>query len=268
MRLEDASASDVRARGRSLFALFCPGRPGRVADSVETAFFEGGGRCQLWQSTDRDTATCLEFNDRFERDGRVFPEPSPDMFNFNSPVRACSTCEGYGHVLGINPDKVIPDPTKSLYDGAVAPWRGERTGRWRERMVMGAADADLPVHALARAVVGRAGFVWHGCAHFKGIHAFFATLEAKSYKIQNRVMISRYEAERSVGRAMARVWAKTHNVFIGQTTLPQLLSMSIEEALETMQRGNCRRNKPRLPNGCFGKLKRGCAVSRTWDWVT
>ena len=66
----------------------------------------------------------------------VFPEPTPDMFNFNSPVGACSTCEGYGHVLGIDPDKVIPDPTKSLYDGAVAPWRGERTGRWRDRMIM------------------------------------------------------------------------------------------------------------------------------------
>ena len=209
-----------------------------MADSVETAFFEGGGRCQLWQSADQDTATCLEFNDRFERDGRVFPEPSPDMFNFNSPVGACSTCEGYGHVLGIDPDKVIPDPTKSLYDGAVAPWRGERTGRWRERMVMGAGDAGLPVHTPWHALSKEEqDLVWHGCAHFKGIHAFFATLEAKSYKIQNRVMISRYRGRTLCGTCNGtRLGKDTHNVFIGQTTLPQLLSMSIEEALETMQR--------------------------------
>ena len=82
--------------------------PGRVADSVETAFFEGGGRCQLWSAGDDGEPTCQEFNDRFERDGILFPEPTPDMFNFNSPVGACSTCEGYGHVLGIDPDKVNP----------------------------------------------------------------------------------------------------------------------------------------------------------------
>ena len=100
---------------------------GRVADSVETALFEGGGRCQVWTTSEDGKAESVEFNDRFERDGMVFPEPTPDMFNFNSHVGACGTCEGYGHVLGIDPDKVVPDPTRSLYDGAVAPWRGERT---------------------------------------------------------------------------------------------------------------------------------------------
>ena len=238
VRLEEAKAADVLGLVVDRFSPSSAQEdPGRVADSVETAFFEGGGRCQLWQSTDQGTATCLEFNDRFERDGRVFPEPSPDMFNFNSPVGACSTCEGYGHVLGIDPDKVIPDPTKSLYDGAVAPWRGERTGRWRERMVMGAADAGLPVHTPWHALSKEErDLVWHGCAHFKGIHAFFATLEAKSYKIQNRVMISRYRGRTLCGTCNGtRLGKDTHNVFIGQTTLPQLLSLSIEEALETMQ---------------------------------
>ena len=211
--------------------------PGRVADSVETAFFEGGGRCQIWQVEENNAPNCQEFNDRFERDGISFPEPSPDMFNFNSPVGACGTCEGYGHVLGIDPDKVIPDPTKSLYDGAVAPWRGERTGRWRDRLIMGATNVDLPVHTPWHALTqDQKDLVWDGCAHFNGIRAFFATLEAKSYKIQNRVMISRYRGRTLCGSCQGtRLGDDTHNVFIGEITLPKLLSLTIEEALETIQ---------------------------------
>ena len=211
--------------------------PGRVADSVETAFFEGGGRCQLWSAGDDGEPTCREFNDRFERDGILFPEPSPDMFNFNSPVGACSTCEGYGHVLGIDPDKVIPDPTKSLYDGAVAPWRGERTGRWRDRLVMGAAEAGLSVHVPWHELTEeQRDMVWNGCAHFKGIHAFFATLEAKSYKIQNRVMISRYRGRTLCGTCKGtRLGKDTHNVFVGDITLPRFLALPVEEALSTLR---------------------------------
>ncbi|MDG1674676.1 MAG: excinuclease ABC subunit A, partial [Flavobacteriales bacterium] len=211
--------------------------PGRVADSVETAFFEGGGRCQLWSAGDDGEPTCREFNDRFERDGILFPEPSPDMFNFNSPVGACSTCEGYGHVLGIDPDKVIPDPTKSLYDGAVAPWRGERTGRWRDRLVMGASAAGLSVHVPWHELTKeQRELVWEGCAHFKGIHAFFATLEAKSYKIQNRVMISRYRGRTLCNTCKGtRLGKDTHNVFVGDITLPRLLALPVEEALSTLR---------------------------------
>jgi excinuclease ABC subunit A len=222
--------------------------PGRVADSVETAFFEGGGRCQLWSAGDDGEPTCQEFNDRFERDGILFPEPTPDMFNFNSPVGACSTCEGYGHVLGIDPDKVIPDPTKSLYDGAVAPWRGERTGRWRERLLMGAAEAGLPVHVPWHELTeAQQDLVWNGCAHFKGIHAFFATLEAKSYKIQNRVMISRYRGRTLCGTCKGtRLGKDTHNVFVGEHTLPQFLAMPIDEALATLKSWDLAENDRRV----------------------
>jgi len=222
--------------------------PGRVADSVETAFFEGGGRCQLWSAGDDGEPTCQEFNDRFERDGILFPEPTPDMFNFNSPVGACSTCEGYGHVLGIDPDKVVPDPTKSLYDGAVAPWRGERTGRWRDRLLMGAAEAGLPVHVPWHELTeAQQDLVWNGCAHFKGIHAFFATLEAKSYKIQNRVMISRYRGRTLCGTCKGtRLGKDTHNVFVGEHTLPQFLAMPIDEALATLKSWDLSENDRRV----------------------
>jgi len=222
--------------------------PGRVADSVETAFFEGGGRCQLWSAGDDGEPTCQEFNDRFERDGILFPEPTPDMFNFNSPVGACSTCEGYGHVLGIDPDKVVPDPTKSLYDGALAPWRGERTGRWRDRLLMGAAEAGLPVHVPWHELTeAQQDLVWNGCAHFKGIHAFFATLEAKSYKIQNRVMISRYRGRTLCGTCKGtRLGKDTHNVFVGEHTLPQFLAMPIDEALATLKSWDLSENDRRV----------------------
>ena len=238
VRLEDVDPANVLGLVIDRFSpASAKDDPGRVADSVETAFFEGGGRCQIWGASGDSAPTCREFNDRFERDGMLFPEPSPDMFNFNSPVGACGTCEGYGHVLGIDPDKVVPDPTKSLYDGAVAPWRGERTGRWRDRLVMGAADADLPVHTPWHALTEeQQALVWDGCAHFKGIHAFFATLEAKSYKIQNRVMISRYRGRTLCSTCHGtRLGKDTHNVFVGDVTLPQLLAMPIEEALATLR---------------------------------
>ena len=222
--------------------------PARVADSVETAFFEGGGRCQLWRLGEDGRVECQEFNDRFERDGMVFPEPTPDMFNFNSPVGACSTCEGYGHVLGIDPDKVIPDPTKSLYDGAVAPWRGERTGRWRDRMIMSASEAGLPVHSPWHELTeAQRDLVWDGCAHFRGIHAFFAKLEEKSYKIQNRVMISRYRGRTLCSTCKGtRLGKDTHHVFVGESTLPQFLALSVEDALATLRNWTLDENKSKI----------------------
>ena len=222
--------------------------PARVADSVETAFFEGGGRCQLWRVGEDGRVECQEFNDRFERDGMVFPEPTPDMFNFNSPVGACSTCEGYGHVLGIDPDKVIPDPTKSLYDGAVAPWRGERTGRWRDRMIMSASEAGLPVHSPWHELTeAQRDLVWDGCAHFRGIHAFFAKLEEKSYKIQNRVMISRYRGRTLCSTCKGtRLGKDTHHVFVGESTLPQFLALSVEDALATLRNWTLDENKSKI----------------------
>ena len=238
VRLEDVKPEAVLGLVIDRFTPASAGEdPARVADSVETAFFEGGGRCQLWSADEDGEPTCREYNDRFERDGIVFPEPSPDMFNFNSPVGACSTCEGYGHVLGIDPDKVVPDPTKSLYDGAVAPWRGERTGLWRDRLVMGASAAGLPIHVSWHALTeAQKDLVWDGCAHFKGIHAFFAKLEEKSYKIQNRVMISRYRGRTLCGTCKGtRLGRDTHNVFVGDITLPQFLALPVEEALTTLR---------------------------------
>ena len=164
----------------------------RVIDSVETAFFEGDGECNILIS-EGDDLQSHSFNDRFERDGIVFIEPSPDLFTFNSPVGACQKCEGFGHVIGIDPKRVIPDPRLSIYDDAIACWKGERLGRWKEKLCLHAYKVNLPIHTpWGELSEEQQNLVWNGGAGFKGLHTFFAYLEEKSYKIQFRVMLSRY----------------------------------------------------------------------------
>ncbi|MCC7504921.1 MAG: excinuclease ABC subunit UvrA [Saprospiraceae bacterium] len=161
----------------------------RLADSVNTAFLESEGEC-LVALVGGDTLT---FNNRFELDGIEFPEPSPQLFNYNNPYGACPTCEGYGRVLGIDPDKVVPDRTKSVYEGAIAPWKGEKYGEWLSHFLQQAHHFDFPVHKpyedLSKA---EQKLLWTGNQYFEGVNAFFKELESKTYKIQNRVALARY----------------------------------------------------------------------------
>lgn len=162
----------------------------RIADSVSTAFGESDGECQIWIVGE---ANPVVFNNRFELDGIEFPELSPQLFNYNNPFGACPTCEGYGKTMGIDHEKVVPDPSKSMASGAIAPWKGETLGWWLEQFLATAHRHNFPVHTpwkdLSRA---EQKLVWAGNAHFEGIDAFFKDLESKTYKIQNRVMLARY----------------------------------------------------------------------------
>jgi excinuclease ABC subunit A len=162
----------------------------RLADSVNTSFFESEGECLVRiLGEDQDHL----FNNRFELDGIEFPEPTPQLFNYNNPYGACPTCEGYGKVLGIDPDKVVPDATKSVYDGAIMPWRGEKSSEWLEPLLRHAHKFDFPLHTpWERLTKDQQKLVWKGNSFFEGIDAFFKELESKTYKIQNRVMLSRY----------------------------------------------------------------------------
>lgn len=167
----------------------------RLADSINTAFYESEGEChvQLVDSTSEQQPEPAVFNNRFELDGIVFPEPTPQLFNYNNPYGTCPTCEGYGRVLGIDPDKVVPDKTKSLYDGAIACWKGEKYGEWLEAFLRQAHRFDFPVHTPYEALSKeQAKLVWTGNQYFEGIDAFFKELESKTYKIQNRVTLARY----------------------------------------------------------------------------
>ncbi len=208
----------------------------RVMDSVETAFFEGDGECFILM-VQEDALNRHAFNDRFERDGMVFIEPSPDLFTFNSPVGACQKCEGFGHVIGIDPERVIPDPRLSIFEDAVACWRGERLGRWKEKLCLYAYKVDLPIHTPWNELTdSQRESVWNGGPGFKGLHDFFAYLEEKSYKIQFRVMLSRYRGRTPCGDCHGtRLGKASQHVHIAGLNLTHVLRMTAEKALQHIQ---------------------------------
>lgn len=161
----------------------------RLSDSVQTAFFEGEGDCIIYPEGQEK----LHFSDRFELDGMTFTEPSVNFFSFNNPYGACRTCEGFGKVLGIDEDLVIPDKTLSVYEGAIAPWRTESMNAWLKPLVKNAIKFDFPVHrAYSDLTQKEKDLLWEGNDYFDGINDFFKHLESKSYKVQYRVMLSRY----------------------------------------------------------------------------
>lgn len=163
----------------------------RLADSIQTAYFEGKGTCVV-----EVAGETLHFSDRFELDGISFEEPSPNFFSFNNPYGACRRCEGYGRIIGIDPDLVIPDKSRSVYDGAIAPWRGEKMGAWLEKLTRHATKFDFPIHrAYNELTPQQQELLWTGNNYFKGLDAFFKDLEEQTYKIQYRVMLSRYRGK-------------------------------------------------------------------------
>ncbi|MBL7829335.1 MAG: excinuclease ABC subunit UvrA [Saprospiraceae bacterium] len=167
----------------------------RLADSINASFYESEGEChvQLVSSQDAKQPEPAIFNNRFELDGIVFPEPTPQLFNYNNPYGTCPTCEGYGRILGIDPDKVVPDKTKSVFDGAIACWKGEKYGEWLDAFIRSAHQVDFPVHTPYEALTKeQIKLLWTGNQYFEGIDAFFKELESKTYKIQNRVTLARY----------------------------------------------------------------------------
>ena len=167
----------------------------RVADSIGTAFYEGEGDVYLEvQTTDnRQLTTLHHFNNRFEMDGMQFEEPVPNLFSFNNPFGACPTCEGFSQVLGIDADLVIPDRRLSVYDGAIAPWKGEKLDWWRQNFVKGAKTFDFPVHKpIADLTDKQYKQLWQGSNGVMGINDFFKDVESQLYKVQYRVLLSRY----------------------------------------------------------------------------
>jgi excinuclease ABC subunit A len=161
----------------------------RIADSVTTAFYEGEGDLLLEINGDRK----LPFSNRFELDGITFEEPVPNLFSFNNPYGACPTCEGFSQVLGIDPDLVIPDKRLSVYEGAIAPWKGEKLVWWRDQFIKSAKKFDFPVHKpIIDLNKQQYKTLWEGNEHAQGINDFFAEVERNLYKVQYRVLLSRY----------------------------------------------------------------------------
>lgn len=165
----------------------------RVADSAETAFWEGKGTCLILAD---GSAVAVEFNNRFEQDGITFEIPGKDFLSFNNPYGACKKCEGFGSVLGIDEDLVVPDKSLSVYDGAVAPWKGETMGEWRDDFISLAAKSKFPIHKPYRELSAeQRNLLWNGSKTLPGINDFFKYVEEKSYKIQYRVLAARYRGK-------------------------------------------------------------------------
>ena len=178
----------------------------RFADSVQTAFFEGKGECRLTieipdignrESGNRNNHYIETFSQRFEADGITFVEPTEHLFDFNNPLGACPTCGGYGNVIGIDPDLVVPDKSKTIYEGAIACWRGEKMSQWNDALVYAADKFDFPIHTpYYELTTEQKQLLWTGNEYFHGLNDFFHELESKQYaKIQYRVMLSRYRGK-------------------------------------------------------------------------
>ncbi len=205
----------------------------RIADSVQTAFYESEGECVV----DIIGGEQRGFNNRFELDGMTFLEPTPQLFNFNNPYGACPTCEGFSQVMGIDEDKVIPDKSKSVYEGAIAAWSGEKFGLWLDKLLETAHLFDFPVHKPYQDLSKeQRRLLWTGNQHFWGIHAFFEELEEKTYKIQNRVMLARYRGKTICPTCEGgRLRTEATFVKIAGKPITDLVEMPIDDLLTHMQ---------------------------------
>jgi excinuclease ABC subunit A len=201
----------------------------RLSDSVQTAFFEGHGDCVIYV----DSQEKKIFSDRFELDGITFTEPSVNFFSFNNPFGACQTCEGFGKILGIDEDLVIPDKSLSVYEGAIAPWRGEVMSNWAKPLLKNGIKFDFPIHRpYSELTQKQRDLLWNGNEYFEGIHAFFKYLETKTHKIQYRVMLSRYRGRTTCPDCRGTKLRKDASyVKIADTSITDIVLMPIEDAL-------------------------------------
>lgn len=206
----------------------------RLADSVENAFFEGKGDCILERVSDKKQ---FLFSNKFELDGITFEEPSVHLFAFNNPVGACKTCEGFGSIIGIDENLVVPNKKLSIYQDAIACWKGEKMGEWRDQLVLSARKFDFPIHKpWAELTAAQRKLVWDGNAHFPGLHAFFKFLESESYKIQYRVMLSRYRGKTTCPDCQGTRLRKDANyVKVGGKSMSELVTTSIGECYAFFQ---------------------------------
>ena len=201
----------------------------RIADSVQTAFFEGKGECSVLVNDNKNN-----FSNRFELDGLTFEKPSTNLFAFNNPYGACKACEGYGSILGIDKKKVITNQNLSVYQGVVACWSGEKLSKWKDRFIIRSAKFDFPVHRPYNELsVEEIDLLWNGKNKCKGINQFFDKLESDKYKIQNRVLIARYRGKTDCTECGgSRLRKDALYVKVGEKNIAEINSMSITKAID------------------------------------
>ena len=203
----------------------------RLSDSVQTAFYEGKGECILENVKSSEQ---LYFSNRFEKDGITFMDPNVHFFSFNNPYGACPKCEGYGNTIGIDEDLVIPNNTLSVYDDAVLPWKSDSFKHFKEDLVLNAYKFDFPIHKPVFELSDQQyQLLWEGNEYFEGLNGFFSYLEEKSYKIQYRVMLSRYRGKTKCPECQGRRLRKeAEYVKIGGKNIMELVDLPIDEVLD------------------------------------
>lgn len=202
----------------------------RMSDSVQSAFNEGHGICIIKAITEKEMVI-ETFSHKYELDGIVFEEPTTNMFSFNNPIGACPKCEGYGKVIGIDEDLVIPNKALSVYDNAIVCWRGEKLNEWKDQLIDNASKFNFPIHKpFYELTDDQRELLWNGNAHFEGIHAFFRYVEEKSYKIQYRVLLARYRGKTICPECKgSRLKKEAGYVKINEYSLHQLVLIPVEK---------------------------------------
>lgn len=202
----------------------------RLLDSIETAFFEGHGKCRLkvWTA---DGLKDLEFSTRFEADGITFQEPTDLMFNFNNPIGACPVCEGFGKIIGIDENLVVPNKTLSIYNDAIFCWRGEKMSEWKREFIKIASPMGFPIHKpYFQLNDEQKSLLWHGNKQFPGIDGFFRYIESKIYNIQYRVLLARYRGKTTCPECNgSRLKREASYVLVGGKNITDLVKMPVSD---------------------------------------
>lgn len=200
----------------------------RLADAIQTAFFEGKGQCAIETLSDNKQRS---FSNKFELDNINFLEPNVHLFSFNNPYGACPTCEGYGDIVGIDEDLVIPNTALSIYENAIFAWRGESMSWYKDQLVNNSHKFDFPVHKpYFELTEAQQQLVWEGNQYFEGLNSFFAELESKAYKIQNRVMLSRYRGKTKCKTCNGkRLRVEANYVKIGGASISDLVEKPLDQ---------------------------------------
>ena len=212
-----------------------PSTANRLTDSVETALFEGKGTCSICIIHQDGTREQQNFSTKFEADGLAFTLPSQHLFNFNNPLGACPQCEGYGKIMGIDPDLVVPDKNLSIYEEAIACWRGEKMSLWNKELIANSDKFNFPIHKPFYLLTEeQKDLIWRGNEYFRGLNRFFAMLEEKQYaKIQYRVLLSRYKGKTKCPLCEGkRLKQEAFYVKIADKNIGDIVDMSVKELLQ------------------------------------
>tara|TARA_B100000959_G_scaffold181045_1_gene189430 strand:- start:270 stop:3044 length:2775 start_codon:yes stop_codon:yes gene_type:complete len=224
----------------------------RLSDSLQTAFYEGNGDC-IVEVNGKD----YFYSNRFELDGIEFLKPSIHLFSFNNPFGACKKCEGFGSVLGIDKNKVIPNKNLSVYEGAVICWKGEKLRKWKDRFILKASKFNFPIHRPYNKLNNKElHILWEGKEKCKGINQFFAKLESKKYRIQNRVLIARYRGKSKCLECRgSRLRKEAEYVKINKTSFQEITSMNIKQALDFFNNLELNKNKLKIADRLVIEIK-------------